>query len=262
MTSRDIGDIIASYLSSDDPVPSEDENFVGDGEFRAIGGEFLRYFATIGGLQPTDTILEIGCGLGRMALPIKRYLTSEGRYHGMDIVKTGVDWCTQHVQSDDESVIFSHADLYHPHYNPNGRTSALDYAFPADDGSIDFVILVSVFTHLTTAVTSHYFNQIRRVLAANGKCFATFFLIDDDTREVLCQERSRYAFDLTGNGPSYLGDGGALLGSVAVDAGWLSEDAARAGLEMRVPPTKGFWASDDPAKGTSFQDIVVFQPRS
>ena len=38
------------------------------------------------GLKPEHRVLDIGCGVGRVALPLTRYLTS-GTYDGFDIVK-------------------------------------------------------------------------------------------------------------------------------------------------------------------------------
>jgi len=47
------------------PTPDERE-FVGGGEFEAIGQEFLGHFTTLGGLQSSDTVLDMGCGIGRV----------------------------------------------------------------------------------------------------------------------------------------------------------------------------------------------------
>ncbi len=57
------------------PMPPAEKHFIGDGDFRAIGAEFLRHFVKLGELKPTDKVLEIGCGIGRMALPLTHYLT-------------------------------------------------------------------------------------------------------------------------------------------------------------------------------------------
>src|SRR5205085_6486747 len=50
------------------------------GEFRATGAEFLRYFIELGGLRPTEHVLDVGCGVGRMAVPLTGYLDAGGRY--------------------------------------------------------------------------------------------------------------------------------------------------------------------------------------
>jgi 2-polyprenyl-3-methyl-5-hydroxy-6-metoxy-1,4-benzoquinol methylase len=75
-------------------VPPERMNFVGDGDFKEIGGEFLDYFIRLGGLNSGDKVLDIGCGLGRMARPLVPFLDpdKEGEYHGFDIVPNGISW--------------------------------------------------------------------------------------------------------------------------------------------------------------------------
>ena len=77
--------------------PPSENIFVGDGDFRAIGAEFLRHFVKLGDLRPTDKVLEIGCGIGRMAVPLTQYL-STGTYDGMDVVADGINWCSQNIR--------------------------------------------------------------------------------------------------------------------------------------------------------------------
>ncbi len=67
------------------------------GEFRATGEEFLTYFIEIGGLRPSDRVLDVGCGVGRMAVPLTRYLSPEGRYEGFDVMANAVEWCQRHI---------------------------------------------------------------------------------------------------------------------------------------------------------------------
>src|SRR5690348_5915887 len=73
------------------PVPPSELCFVGDGDFRAIGAEFLKRFVRHGGLAPRDRVLDIGSGIGRMALPLTQYLEN-GTYDGIEIVADGVAW--------------------------------------------------------------------------------------------------------------------------------------------------------------------------
>jgi ubiquinone/menaquinone biosynthesis C-methylase UbiE len=53
--------------TNDDLVPPVDlVNYVGGGDFKAIGEEFLTYFINLGMLQPSDSVLDVGCGSGRI----------------------------------------------------------------------------------------------------------------------------------------------------------------------------------------------------
>ena len=69
------------------PHPPPDSIFVGDGDYRAIGAEFLGHFVRLGRLQPHERVFDIGCGIGRMAVPLTQYLDPErGSYDGVDPV--------------------------------------------------------------------------------------------------------------------------------------------------------------------------------
>ena len=73
-----------------DLPPHRLRGFVGDGDFTAIGEEHLRYFIEYGKLLPDHTVLDVGSGIGRMALPLTRYLSVQGAYYGFDPTAAGV----------------------------------------------------------------------------------------------------------------------------------------------------------------------------
>jgi tRNA A58 N-methylase Trm61 len=57
-----------------------------ENNFKAIGRNHLDYFVKELGLKPTDNVLEIGSGNGRIASSLTSYLES-GSYIGVDIMK-------------------------------------------------------------------------------------------------------------------------------------------------------------------------------
>src|SRR5579862_1407399 len=67
------------------------------GEFESVGREFLGYFQSLGNLRPNQQVLDIGCGPGRMAIPLTRFLSKEGRYDGVDTWTEAVDWCVKNI---------------------------------------------------------------------------------------------------------------------------------------------------------------------
>ncbi len=261
MTSPDLDAILAGYLEGDDPVPEEAECFVGDGDYRAIGAEFLGHFVRLGSLLPDDRVFEIGCGMGRMAMPIRRYLSEKGRYHGMDVVKLGIEWCQREISFRDPRFTFSHHDFYHPLYNSTGRETASRASLAAKDGSVEFLIATSVFTHLSRPVFGRYLSEMARVLAPGGRVFATFFLINPISRAAAEEGLSRYPFDLSESGPMYRPRSDPLLSSVAVDEDWLLACCTGVGLELGIPVVHGYWPYENPERGLSYQDICVFERR-
>ena len=153
--------------------------YVGPGDFRATGEEFLGLFRTTVDLGPHDRVLDIGCGIGRMARVLVPVLRPPGSYDGFDIAEPGIRWCQAHYGDTPAQFRFKHADVHNSVYNPAGRDTPETYTFPYGDGSFDLAIATSVFTHLLPGAADHYLAQAARVLAPNARLFATWFLTED-----------------------------------------------------------------------------------
>lgn len=96
------------------PEPNPDSVFVGDGDFRAVGVEFLGHFIRLAGLRPESRVLDIGCGIGRMAVPLTQYLDFEkGRYSGIDPVEGGIAWCRRFITPAYQNFSFQRVDIAH-----------------------------------------------------------------------------------------------------------------------------------------------------
>lgn len=170
-------------------VPPRWLNPIGDGSFESVGDEFLHYFVTMCDLKPGARVLDVGCGIGRMARPLTTYLTS-GSYEGFDITPSGIAWCKKNITPRYPQFGFTLADIRNQEYNPRGPVSASDYRFPYKDGEFDFAFLTSVFTHMLPKEVGHYLDELARVLASNGRCLATFFLLNDEARRQIAIGKS------------------------------------------------------------------------
>lgn len=157
------------------PLPPERGVVMGTPQFRDIGMEFLWYFVAEGGLEPDHRVLDIGCGGGRMAAALLYYLDG-GSYYGFDVHEESIAWCEQSITTRDPSFLFEHVDVDNPAYHSSPR-SALDLSFPIVDGSIDFAIATSLFTHMFSEEVGHYLCEAARVLRPGGVLFATAFLL-------------------------------------------------------------------------------------
>lgn len=161
------------------PIPRDEELFCGGGDYKKIGLDFLRYFIDVGDLEVNERVVEIGCGLGRLASPLTQYLVSPGSYYGIDIVGSAIDWCNHNIKSKYPNFDFYHKNIYNSFYNKGGTIARNDASVLLPDSSADFVVLASVFTHLHRDTVLAYLQEVRRILSSRGRCFSTWFLIDE-----------------------------------------------------------------------------------
>ena len=176
-------------------VPPMGSIFVGRGDFKRTGNRFFRHFLERGGLKPDEHVLEVGCGVGRMARPLTSYLSSSARYEGFDVVPQAIRWCQKNITPRYPNFRFRLAeDIYNKEYNPAGKLKASEYKFPYEDESFDFVILTSVFTHMLPEEVANYLSEIKRVMKSGGRSLNTFFLLNQESLELIESGRSLVDF--------------------------------------------------------------------
>jgi len=252
------------YLSSTDifgyftrkryMIPPRSMIFVGNGDYRAIGLEFRDLFIREGGLKPTDKVLDVGCGVGRMASPLTTYLDKTTEYHGFDIVDRGITWCVQNIASRYPNFHFSHADVINASYNPTGTVTADSFDFPFPDNYFDFIFLTSVFTHMFPRDLENYLKEIARVLKPGKTCFITFFLMNEEAEALIQAGASTQNF-------IYPLDGcWTTTPEVPEEALAFREDVIISlfetyGLTIQKPIRYGSW--NGRSSFLSYQDIVV-----
>ena len=166
------------------PLPNEDLQL---GVGLETGAEYLGFGLLIKdavlqktGLPPTGSVLDIGCGSGRIARHFVDYTRPPGRYVGMDIQRPFINWCKEHLSQTNERLEFYHQDIYNGAYNLEGKVDASEYLFPFEDASFDAIILYSVFTHLLPQDAQNYLGEIARLLKPGGHCFSSWFLMTTD----------------------------------------------------------------------------------
>ena len=168
--------------------------FVGPGDFVGIGNAWRDFFVESAGLAPGFRVLDVGSGIGRIAIPLTEVMGLEGSYEGLEIKQTAVDWCKNNISSRYPNFRFSHLDVLNQCYNPERKFAAAEYPFPFGAGEFDLVILTSVFTHMFPADMEHYLQEIGRVLKPGGKCVITFYLLNEYSRERIADGTSKRLF--------------------------------------------------------------------
>jgi SAM-dependent methyltransferase len=181
----DLGDRLLGR--SDPGLPAKATNFTGSAgpDFSSRGDALVRALADLAGMTASSHVLDVGCGVGKLAIAMTHFLDENGSYEGLDIVPDAIEWCTKHIVSPHDNVHFTVADVYNKEYNPKGRVQPASYRFPYDNETFDVVALYSVFTHMLPDDVDHYISEIARVLKPNGHIFATYFIVNPESLRLM-----------------------------------------------------------------------------
>jgi SAM-dependent methyltransferase len=139
-------------------------------------------------------------------------------------------------------------------YNPDGEMSASQYQFPYSPEKFDFVVLVSVFTHMLDEDVRNYIGEIARVLRAGGRCFASFYLLNENTKQGIAAGTSAFAFSIPYRS-CWIANADSPDGAVAHEESRVIGMVAAAGLILSEPISYGGWERH----GQQAQDVVVFE---
>jgi len=221
--------------------------------FSPVGQEYLGYFKELGRLAPDDIVLDIGSGVGRMALPLTRYLSAHGRYEGFDIGEAGIRWCQQQITPRYPNFRFQHVALKNTFYTTKG-TNAADFRFPYLDSTFDFVFATSIFTHLLPDAMQNYIAESVRVLKPGGRLLATFFLLNEESIALVMQGKSSQNF-IYDCGSYHTTNPQVAEGAIAFPETEVLAQFAKAGLIVERPIRYGNWCGR--ADYLSYQDILI-----
>ena len=119
------------------------------GQSRAIGILEHSVLATLG-LRPTDTIVDIGCGSGRLSTRLAP--THAGVFIGTDLLQDVIDYAARKANRPDWRFLV-----------------AQQPPLPIADGIADYVCFFSVFTHLLDEDIYRYLQDAARLLKPGGK---------------------------------------------------------------------------------------------
>ena len=150
------------------------------GGFVPIGNQLVQLMMARAGLADGMVVVDIGCGIGRMAVAMSKRLR-EIRYVGFDVVNYGILWCRKRFSAL-PGYRFVHADIFNTFYNPRGSEAGSSYRFPVSDSTADFVCATSVFTHMPASEVTHYLRETSRCMKRGAKAYFTAFILDQESR--------------------------------------------------------------------------------
>jgi cyclopropane fatty-acyl-phospholipid synthase-like methyltransferase len=116
-----------------------------------------------------------------------------GTYHGIDVSKEMVDWCQQNITPLNPSFTFEHIDIANDAYNKTGKLRNDDFTI-GKSNHYDFIFLTSVFTHMLEDGLFHYLEEIEKALKPCGTVFATFFLLNEESKKLIADKKADWHF--------------------------------------------------------------------
>ena len=241
-------------VMTDELLPSKElQDYVGGG-FKEVGADFLHHFVELCELKPHESVLDVGCGSGRMALPLTGYLNERGRYEGFDIFEDAISWCSENITTKFPHFKFQTAELRNAAYRTNTQQQASRFRFPYHAEEFDFVFLTSVFTHMLPADMEHYFEEIARVTKPGGRCLITFFLLNDESTILIDNLKGTYNFEHRCEGYRTI-NRERPEEALAYPEPFIRSLYEKYGFKIREPILYGLWCGR--VNHLSFQDIVI-----
>jgi len=131
------------------------------------------------GLQKATPILHIGCGTGRLATGILRFVGEADHYRGIDVSKRAIKWCHRFIAEAHPGFVFLRANVRNERYNPRGNPIGDGFRLPFRDSEFSLVYAYSVFSHMLAGDLRHYLIEIRRITSPHGKLFFSAFAEPD-----------------------------------------------------------------------------------
>lgn len=244
------------FSSAETLAPPRRLIYTGRGDFLRTGELFLQDFISKNVIQKNSSVLDIGSGIGRIAIPLTDFL-KEGRYEGFDIMKPGIEWCQKNITSRYPQFNFTQVSLSNDLYRNSGE-SASQFVFPYANESFDLAIATSVFTHMVPEEVIQYMNEIHRVLKSGGHAYLTFFVLNENSKAQMIRGKNEFNFRYD-HGNYRLLDEKVKSANVAYEESYLFNEII-AKHKYQIESTEfGTWSNMSKGSPIAFQDRIVIK---
>lgn len=111
-------------------------------------------------LKPGQSVLDVGCGTGSLAIAAKRHVGTAGRVHGIDVSPEMLARAERKARKAGSDIIFK---------------KAAAQALPFPDGQFDAVLSTVMFHHLPHKARQQCAQEMKRVLKPGGRVLVVDF---------------------------------------------------------------------------------------
>ena len=138
---------------------------------------FRERLTDLAGLRPGESVLDVGCGTGTLAITAKRRVGSSG-------VVVGIDASPEMIQRAKQKVLKAGVDVRFE--------TAIVEMLPFPDASFDVVFNTLMLHHLPRPVREQCAREMRRVVKPNGRIVAVDFATPAGERKGLLARMHRH----------------------------------------------------------------------
>jgi len=150
---------VEKYLKSNDNSGDSLFSSIDNDTLTGINRELLHYLIKDCKIGIQCNVLEIGCNIACLSLPLIKYLKS-GKYYGIDRDKQCIDWCKHKIM---------------PFCDASFKLLD-DLRLPFDEGEFDVVFTGTLFSNISQENVDIYLNEINRVLKKGGQFIFSIFM--------------------------------------------------------------------------------------
>ncbi len=137
-------------------IGGQDEKLVSAAQFSLLA----RY-----GITNQDSVLELGCGTGRLLISLGDFLRANGSYLGIDLIDQLVDFTSNRI---------SEMKLDMQRFRVNRMQNEMDYP----DAKFDFICAFSVYTHMEPEDIYNSMKALANCSKPTTTLFVTFLGIE------------------------------------------------------------------------------------
>lgn len=203
-------------------------------DYKETGQDQLEFLTELAGLTPDQNVLDIGCGVGRLAMPLTKYLSNIGSYDGFDNARNVVVWCRRNISSRRSNFRFHLADVVSSTVPDANGIDAAEFKFPFSDASFDLAYAGSLFTHLLPNAAENYLAETARTLRPGGRLVATFNLYNSASILSVTPRRLNQIWPVD-HDYYRLKEENSPESNVSYDETWVRNAVQRAGLKILEP---------------------------
>jgi SAM-dependent methyltransferase len=132
------------------------------------------------GMRPTSHVLDVGCGIGRLAYECASYLDDDATYAGLDISPAVIAWLNDNYAPRLPGFRFDLLDVHNESYRIRGSMGPEHVRFPYEDERFDVACAFEVFMHVSLDGIRNYLSEMARVLRPGGLALVTLVAVYSD----------------------------------------------------------------------------------